>query len=178
MEKSGIIKIGVIGAESTGKSELCESLAKHYNTVWVPEYAREYFNDSDIYNYTKEDLVIIAKKQIESENELIKKANRFLFCDTTLITLKIWAELEFKETPDFILENLNKIKYDHYFLMANEVPWMQDAQRQNKFSRNMIFDMNKAELEKLKTPYHKITGLNEERPNNAISVIETLFNIA
>lgn len=175
MEKSSIIKIAVIGAESTGKSELCETLAKHYNTVWVPEYAREYFNDSDIYNYTKEDLVTIAKKQIENENVLTEKANRFLFCDTTLITLKIWAELEFKETPDFILDNFEKVKYHHYFLMANEVPWMQDAQRQNKFSRNMIFDMNKAELEKLKAPYTKITGLNEERPNNAIKIIDKLF---
>ncbi len=175
MEKSGIIKIAVVGAESTGKSELCETLAKHYNTIWVPEYAREYFNNSDIYNYTLQDLVIIAKKQIELEEELIKKANKFLFCDTTLITLKIWAELEFKQTPDFIEENLNKVKYDHYFLMANEVPWVQDAQRQNKFSRNMIFDMNKAELEKLTVSYNVINGLNEERPNNAIKLIDKLF---
>lgn len=175
MEKSGIIKIAVVGAESTGKSELCQTLAKHYNTIWVPEYAREYFNNSDIYNYTLQDLVIIAKKQIELEEDLIKKSNRFLFCDTTLITLKIWAELEFKQTPDLITENLNKIKYNHYFLMANEVPWVQDAQRQNKFSRNMIFDMNKAELEKLKAPYSVINGLNEERPNNAIELIDKLF---
>lgn len=175
MEKSGIIKIAVVGAESTGKSELCEVLAKYYNTVWVPEYAREYFNDSDIYNYTLQDLVTVAKKQIENENVLLKKANRFLFCDTTLITLKIWAELEFKQTPEFILENVSKVKYDHYFVMDNEVPWMQDAQRQNKFSRNMIFDMNKAELEKLKAPYNVINGLNEERPNNAIKLIDKLF---
>ena len=67
MEKDPIIKIAVIGAESTGKSELCAALAKHYNTVWVPEYAREYFNHSDIYNYTLKDLELIAKKQIELE---------------------------------------------------------------------------------------------------------------
>lgn len=176
MEKSSIIKIGIIGAESTGKSELCETLAKHYNTVWVPEYARAYFNDSDIYNYTKEDLVVIAKKQIGNENVLIKKAKRFLFCDTTLITLKIWAELEFKETPDFISENLSKIKYDHYFITANDMAWQQDPLRQNKFSRDMIFDMNKAELEKLKASYHVINGLNEERSNNAIKIINSLFN--
>ncbi|MBL7919070.1 MAG: ATP-binding protein [Bacteroidia bacterium] len=175
MEKSGIIKIAVIGAESTGKSELCEVLAKYYNTVWVPEYAREYFNDSDIYNYTLQDLVTIAKKQIENENIFLKKANKFLFCDTTLITLKIWAELEFNQTPEFILENVSKVKYDHYFLMTNEVPWMQDVQRQNKFSRNMIFNMNKVELEKLKAPYNVINGLNDERSNNAIKLIDKLF---
>ena len=177
METSSIIKIAVIGAESTGKSALCEALAKHYNTVWVPEYAREYFNDSDIYNYTEEDLVIIAKKQIENENELIKKAKRFLFCDTTLITLKIWAELEFKETPDFILENLSKIKYDHYFITANDMPWQHDPLRQNKFSRSMIFEMNKTELEKLNANYSVINGMNEVRLKNAILVLDTLFNL-
>jgi nicotinamide riboside kinase len=37
-----IKKIVVIGPESTGKSTLCEKLASHYNTLWVPEFAREY----------------------------------------------------------------------------------------------------------------------------------------
>ncbi len=37
-------KIVVIGPESTGKSTLCEQLAAHYKTKWVPEYAREYID--------------------------------------------------------------------------------------------------------------------------------------
>lgn len=175
MEKSGIIKIAVIGAESTGKSELCEALAKHYNTVWVPEYAREYFNDSDIYNYTIEDLIIIAEKQIALENEIAKKAKRFLFCDTTLITLMIWSELEFKQTPEFISKNLSKIKYDHYFITANDLPWTEDPLRQNKFSRDMILEMNKKEVKDLNASFSIISGMNEERVKNAIKVIDKLF---
>src|SRR5215213_3373828 len=101
MAQRSIRRIGVIGAESTGKTALCEALAKHYKTVWVPEYAREYFNDSDIYNYSLDDLVKIAERQIKSEEECELIANRFLFCDTTLITLKIWAELEFEQVPAF-----------------------------------------------------------------------------
>src|SRR5688572_24969104 len=119
MEKKDICKIGIVGAESTGKTTLCEKLAAHYNTVWVPEYAREYFNNSDIYNYTLEDLIAIAKKQISMEEELLEKANKILFCDTTLITLKIWAELEFEMVPLLITEQLGKIKYDHYLITDN-----------------------------------------------------------
>ena len=37
-----IKKIVAIGPESTGKSTLCAQLAEHYNSLWVPEYAREY----------------------------------------------------------------------------------------------------------------------------------------
>ena len=41
---SSIKKIVIIGPESTGKSTLCEALAKHYNTNWCPEYARQYLS--------------------------------------------------------------------------------------------------------------------------------------
>ena len=37
-----IRRIAITGPESTGKSMLAEELAAHYETVWVPEYAREY----------------------------------------------------------------------------------------------------------------------------------------
>ena len=79
MAQGNIRRIGIIGAESTGKTALCEALANHYNTVWVPEYARKYFNDSEIYNYSLEDLVKIAHRQLVLEEEFLPNANRFLF---------------------------------------------------------------------------------------------------
>ncbi len=175
MEKNNITKIAIVGAESTGKTWLSEELAKHYHTVWVPEYARDYFNHSDIYNYTLEDLIAIAKKQIELENEWIKKSNRLLFCDTTLITLKIWAELEFKTTPTFIEEYLQKIKYDFYFITNNQMPWVQDNLRENKHSRDLLFLMNEVEVKKSKIPYFIVSGLGNERLNNSISIVDNLL---
>jgi len=172
MAQRSIIKVAVVGAESTGKSLLCEALAKHYTTVWVPEYARTYFNDSDIYNYTFDDLVIIAKKQIELEEQFINQATRFLFCDTTLITLKIWAELEFKTTPAFIAANLQKIKYDHYFITDNQIPWEADELRQNKHCRDLLFEMNKVEVKKSGIPYSIISGTDGQRLANALAIIE------
>ncbi|RYE71528.1 MAG: ATPase, partial [Oxalobacteraceae bacterium] len=32
-----IRRIVILGPESTGKSTLCEQLAAHYHTSWVPE---------------------------------------------------------------------------------------------------------------------------------------------
>ncbi|MES2679177.1 MAG: ATP-binding protein [Bacteroidota bacterium] len=175
MEKNGVRKIAVVGAESTGKTWLCEALAKHYHTVFVPEYAREYFNDSSIYNYTLNDLVVIAKKQIELENENISRASRFLFCDTTLITLKIWAELEFEQTPSFIADQLLKVTYDHYFLTDNAIPWMEDELRQNKHSRDLLFKMNLEEIILTGVPYTIITGREEQRLKRAIDILTGLF---
>ena len=172
MEKGGIRRIAIIGAESTGKTWLCENLAKHYNTIWVPEYAREYFHDSDIYNFTMDDLVKIAEKQMALEEKLYPNAKDFLFCDTTLITLKIWAELEFQKIPPVIADNLPKIKYEHYFITNNEMPWVYDPLRQNKHSRDMLMEMNIAEVKKLGIPYSIISGKDTDRLKNAIKILQ------
>lgn len=177
MAQRSSIKIGIIGAESTGKTWLCEALAKHYSTVWVPEYAREYFNDSDIYNYTLEDLVIIAQKQVELEKNKMNEANRVLFCDTSLITLKIWAELEFKTTPHYIEEHLKLVKYDHYLITDNQIPWVADRLRENKHSRELILRMNLLEVKKSGIPYSLISGGDQERLKNALKALDVLLSI-
>jgi NadR type nicotinamide-nucleotide adenylyltransferase len=175
MEKSSVLKIAIVGAESSGKTWLCEALADHYQTLWVPEYAREYFNHSDIYNYTLNDLEIIAKKQLELEGELLLKANRFLFCDTSLITLKIWAELEFGSTPEFIAEQLENTHYDLYLLTDNQIPWVEDAQRQNKHNRQLLFNLNLYEIKRSRIPFAVISGKEMERLQNAIIKINALL---
>jgi len=168
MEKSRIKKIAIIGAESTGKSALCEQLAKHFNTTWVPEYAREYFNDSDIYNYTLDDLKRIAIRQLEMEAAALASANRFLFCDTAMITIKIWAKLEFGKVPADLETIIQQGQYDHYLITDNSIPWEADAQRLNKFSRERIFQLNIHEVESRSEPYTVVTGLGEHRLKFAI----------
>lgn len=175
MEKNSVKKIAVIGAESTGKSNLCESLAQHYNTVFVPEYARTYFNTNNIHNYSILDLEIIARKQIDLENELIKKANALLFCDTTLLTLKIWGDLEFNKSIPFVENNLPVINYDYYLIANNDVPWEPDIQRQNKFSRDLIFNLNLNYTKQQNVPYFVVNGNNQARLENAVNYINSIL---
>ncbi|MGC4035630.1 MAG: ATP-binding protein [Chitinophagaceae bacterium] len=68
-------KIVVIGPESTGKSTLCEQLAAHYNTFWCPEYAREYLLKHGT-NYTFQDLLTIAKGQLELEEKFVEEVGK------------------------------------------------------------------------------------------------------
>ena len=171
----GIIRIAILGAESTGKTWLCERLAAHYNTQWVPEYAREYFHDSDIYNYTIKDLENIARKQIEMEETAAKKANRILFCDTTLITLKIWAELEFETCPPSITGCMDGDRYDLYLVTENDVEWESDALRQNKHSRELLKEMNIREVNYTGKPFIIITGKGEERLEAAVEAVNSLL---
>lgn len=176
MAQNPVIKIGVIGPESTGKTGLCEALAKYYNSVWAPEYAREYFNTADINNYSLTDLELIAKKQMELWQKLIPIANSLLFCDTDLITLKIWAELEFKKKSDYI-EKLLKNNYCDYYLITNtDVPWQKDTQRKNKFDRQLILNLNIAEVKNAKLDYYLISGTDEKRLTLATEAIKQKYN--
>ena len=77
-QPSSIIKIALYGPECTGKTTLAKQLAEHFNTVWIPEFARDYLqqkwnNDKQICQ--KEDLLPIAIGQTKLENEALSKAN-------------------------------------------------------------------------------------------------------
>lgn len=178
MEVSKIIKIAVVGPESTGKSTLCELLAQHYNTVYVPEYAREYFTKNmNIDHFSLSDLESVYIQQIENEQKAMQTANRFLFCDTTLITGKIWCLEDFNQVPGFISDNITKIKYDLYLLSNNDVAWEKDELRKGSHNRDYIFTRNKEELELLNAHYRIIAGTDSDRLNGAIKHIEELFKI-
>ena len=75
-------RIVITGPESTGKSTLCEMLAQHYNTAWVPEYAREYLLKHGV-TYTYDDLLTIDRRQLALEDEITASTKKgLIFIDT------------------------------------------------------------------------------------------------
>ena len=176
MEKK-IKKIVILGAESTGKSTLCKQLAIHYDTIFVPEFARTYFEEHDINNYNISDLEIIAKNQLESEKDSINKANNYLFCDTSLITIKIWSTHKFNIVPKYITKYIKPSDYDLYLISNNDVKWIADPQRRNEDLREHLFKWNKHELQKLNVDYKIIKDEGEVRLKNTIRFIDKTFNL-
>lgn len=167
---SSIKRIVVIGPESTGKTTLAEQLANHYNTTWVPEYAREYLENINR-KYTLRDIENISKGQLKAEEQKKKSAVRFLFCDTNLIVSKIWTEYVFKTCPKWILKNIETNIYDFYLLTNIDLTWMPDKQREHPDQRAFLFNLYKKELQARKFPFVVISGKNKERVKNAVSEI-------
>ena len=67
--KSNCIKIVLFGPESTGKTTLSRQLARHYNSVWVREFARQYLQNkwnNERKTCEPSDLIPIATGQILS----------------------------------------------------------------------------------------------------------------
>lgn len=181
-------KIVVIGPESTGKSTLCRQLAEHFETVWCPEYAREYLltNGKD-YSYT--DLLAIAKGQIAGEEnwaELLEKRAAPLleqdydipyFIDTNMVVMKVWAEFVFNKCHPYIEEQLAKRKYDHYLLCQPDLEWEKDELREypDLETREKLFFIYKNYLEQQSIPWTLIKGKNEDRIQSAIRTVNKIL---
>ncbi len=164
-------RIAITGPESTGKSLLAKQLAKHYNTVWVPEYAREYINNLNR-PYDQDDILKIAKGQIKTENELAAKANKILICDTELLVTKIWIEHKYKNCHPWILETIKKHTYDLYLLCNIDLQWQHDPQREHPGLRDYFFNLFKNELINRKFNFDIVSGQSYERSKNAIRIID------
>jgi len=169
-----MLKIAVTGPESTGKSTVSEQLAKFYNTIWVPEFARTYIGNIDI-PYTLHDIEAIAKGQYELETKLSKEAGKLLFSDTDMLVLKIWSEHAFGKCPAYIAEKLEQQNYNLYLLMGVDLPWEPDPQREHPHLREFFYNWYKRELQNLKAPFVEISGKEQDRFEKARKQVDLLL---
>ncbi|MFM2439044.1 MAG: hypothetical protein RLZ16_40 [Bacteroidota bacterium] len=174
-------KIVVLGPESTGKSTLCAALAKHYQTIWCKEFAREYLTQNGT-AYTYENLLTIAKGQLANEDAAIESAltqinnggTNKLIIDTDMYVMKVWSEYVFNNCDPFILEQINERNYDMYLLCDIDLPWTSDEMREypDELPRKELFMIYKDLLVNQTTPWAVVSGIGDDRTNNAIRVIE------
>lgn len=170
-------KVVVLGPESTGKSTLCSQLADHYKTSWVPEFAREYLlNLGRPYQY--DDLIIIARGQLQAEDEGLKaETGSVLFIDTDMYVMKVWCEFVFGKCHSFILDQIVERTYDLYLLCNTDLPWVKDELREypDPASRNILFRIYKDLMINQDTPWVEISGLDDERLLQAIKAVDQLL---
>ncbi len=173
------IKVVLFGPESTGKTTLSRQLARHYNSIWVREYAREYLQDkwnNERKTCEPEDLLPIAEGQMYLENELAKKTNTVLICDTDLLETKVYSEAYYVGSCDPILEKYAiENTYDLYFLTYIDTPWEADDLRDKPNDRERMFKAFQDTLIKYNRPYVLLRGSKKERLEEAVKHIDELI---
>jgi len=193
-------KIVAIGPESTGKSTLCKELAEHYDALWCPEYAREYLTVHGM-NYTYEDLLTIARAQVELEEKYeaeitshkvtvkpekgspktrtsqLTTDHSLLFIDTNMYVMKVWCEFVFGKCHPFILDQIAKRKYDLYLLCDIDLPWTYDKLREypDPGPRQQLYEIYKNLLENQSTPWIEVNGNYKQRLQKAINAVDGLL---
>lgn len=169
-------KIVVIGPESTGKSTLCEQLAQHYQTVWCPEYAREYLlKQGGSYNYG--DLLHIARGQLQQEEQLQQHARNGIYViDTEMYVMKVWCEVVFEQCHTWILKQIASRKYDMYLLCQTDLPWAKDELREypDLAMRRRLYKMYKDLLIHNPAPWAEVSGTDAARVAIAVEAIDKM----
>ena len=177
--KDLITKVVLLGAPSTGKTTLAEKLAFHFDTQWMPEYGREYWEKHQINKrLTLEDLLKIAETHIEREDALVLQSNRILFSDTNAITTYLFS-LDYHGTALAALENLAKTaenRHDIIFVCDTDIPYDDTWDRsgdvkRKEFQQKIIEDLNNRNLK-----YYMLSGTIDERIEQVSKVLSASEN--
>lgn len=171
-----IRKVCVVGPECTGKTELSRSLAQHYQTSWVEEYARAYLNRLKR-PYEPTDLLKIAHGQIRMEDEWVVDAKKLLICDTNLIVIKVWSEFKYKTCDPSILQLIAERRYDLYLLTYIDIPWIDDPLREHPDRREELYNIYLREMQNQPVPFVEIKGDRDARLQASIAAIQHHLSI-
>jgi HTH-type transcriptional regulator, transcriptional repressor of NAD biosynthesis genes len=177
--RAGVVKrVCVVGAESTGTTTLSRSLAKHFQTVWVPEFGR-FYTESKLQlaenNWISEDFEYIARAQNQLEDNLALQANKILICDTDTFATNIWHERYMGFVSERVIELSKNRTYDLYVLTGDEIPFVQNGIRDGEYIRHDMHQTFARELKRLQKTFILATGSREERLSKAIGACEVLL---
>ena len=169
-----LTRVCIFGPESTGKTTLTKALAQHYETVWVPEYARLLIEAKG--DVKKEDMIHIARGQLALEEAIAPKANKILFCDTDPLATTIWSKWLFQDCPKEISDLASRKSYDMYLLTDIDLPWEKDQVRYFPNQRKEFLASCREALEQSGRKYHLVCGIGNERAVSAINAISTTIS--
>lgn len=169
-----MLKIAIVGPESTGKSTISQGLAKHFKTSWVPEYSR-FYCVSLTAPCTLQDEINMFHGQVALQAAIESITDTgLIFCDTTFLTVKIWCDHQFGATPDIVVNALKRYHYDFYILLKNDIPWQPDPLRNFEGLGDYFMDIWRKELQSLKATYVEVGGV-ENRLQNAIDAVNNFL---
>ena len=178
-------RIYFLGPESTGKTTISELLAQKFKVNHVPEYGRILCEKKEG-NIDLMDFFEIAIKQREIENNLTHRTNeQLIFCDTEIITTKIFCELYYPKEYQKLTEFFNyHIKQQitngkcHFFVMEPKgADVVQDGTRMfiSTQQRRMHFNKIINELKNWKLSYTILTGDYKNRISMVEKYIEDIL---
>ncbi|MDM5178728.1 AAA family ATPase [Massilia sp. CCM 8695] len=166
-----VLRVAILGAESSGKSTLAAALATHFGTVWVPEYLRE-FVDATGRVPQESDQFPIALTQMAREDAAARQASRFLFCDTTPLMTAIYSRWYWNRVDAQLSVLEQRHDYAITLVTAPDGPWEADGlQRESEAVRQTIHEQVVQMLDERGIGYSLVTGSLDERMVQAIRLL-------
>lgn len=170
-----MLKVLITGPESSGKTQLAQTLARRFHAPWVPEFARTFLHALEG-DYGEDDLLKILNGQLRLQHQ--HQQSPLLFCDTGPEVIYVWSKVKYGRIDAFIEASLHKYSYALTLLCAPDIAWEPDPLREapQQTDREQHFREYEKILQQLNRPYLVINGQGEQRSAKAILAIEDLLN--
>ena len=173
---SGVKRVRLLGAESTGKTTLASALADAYGTLWNPEYGRPYTEigrDPEA-PWTSAEFTHIARITCWYEDFLARYARQVLFCDTDAFTTALFHEVYLgAQATDF--RDLVERPYDLTVLCGLDVPWAHDGVREFETKRRWMHERYLAHARGERPAVAAGRGLARAAPAAASAAVDRLL---
>lgn len=177
-----ILRVVLVGAESTGKTTLARLLAERFQTCWVPEYGREHWErkvqgltmDDPPPSWSREEFIHIATEQQSREYQMARTANRVLICDTNAFATGTWHERYYGSRDERVDAIGRNDKVNLYLLTSPDVPFVQDGFRDGEKIRPWMHQRFQEQLARGSVPWLLLQGEYAERLETASRAIEAL----
>src|SRR5690606_8066351 len=108
------------------------------------------------------------------ENEKLKAAKKYLFCDTNLMVTKVFSEVYYGFCNPSLIDAAIEHEYDLFFLTDIDVPWEKDDIRDKPEGRETVFSVFRQTLIEAKKPFITISGNEENRLAKAKVIVDNL----
>ncbi len=180
--KERVLRVAVVGTESTGKTTLAQRLAERFGEPWAEEFVREFW-ELKAGKITGEDLGTIALGQIANEDLAAARARRVVFFDTELITCTLWDDVLFPGCcPPWVrAEAEERAKHvDLWLLCDTDVPFEPDPQRSfpDDAGRARAREIWREAVVSRGLPFVDIQGTWSERERRAVEAVQKLLDSA
>ena len=172
---AALLRVAILGAESSGKSTLAAALAERLGTVWVPEYLREFVETKGRVPLAQ-DQFLIASTQVARERVAEGAARGVLVCDTTPLMTVLYSRHYFGGEDAPLAALAASTHYDLTLVTAPDTPWVADGlQRESEAVRQLIYRQLLDELAARRIPHHILHGQLGQRIVQTMPLLDALL---
>jgi HTH-type transcriptional repressor of NAD biosynthesis genes len=160
-EASRARRLALLGGESSGKTTLAQALAERLHTAWVPEYGRQLWEELR-HTLSVDELVCVARRQVELEDAASTLAHDWLVCDTTpLTTLQYCLHDHGRAPPELV--DLARRHYDRVVVCEPDFEFVQDGARRDDAFRAEQHEWTLRKLAEMGVSYLSVHGSVAQR---------------
>ena len=164
------MRVSVVGAESTGKTQLARELAAHFGGAAVPEVLREWC-EREGRAPRPEELLPIAQEH-ERRVDAAAASNSFVFSDAGPLLVAIYGGLLFDDHPLYRFALERQAAYATTLVTGLDLPWVADGlQRDAAHPREEVDALVRHALQKAGIRYQVVYGQGEERLQSALAAL-------